>query len=80
MKLKTLIRQYEEFEARQARKAERERAKVERDAARADRQRRWVLMKETQRKTRERKARASDAAQQRRLDDCDAVYVEGSRR
>jgi hypothetical protein len=68
MNLKQLTKQHDDFAAAQARKAERARLKAEKET-------RWTLMKETQRKTRERKARASDAAQQRRLEDADAVYV-----
>ena len=67
MNLKMLTKQHDDFAARQARKAERERKKAEKEA-------RWTLMKETQRKTRELRERASDTAQQRRLDDADAIW------
>lgn len=74
MNLKTLAKQHDEFAARQARKAERDRLKAEQAAAKTAR---WTLMKETWRRTQERKERARDAAQQRRLEESDAVYTEG---
>lgn len=67
MDLKTLARQHEAFANRQAVKAARAQAKAEKE-------RQWVLTKEAWRKKRERRERATDLAQQRRLED-DPEYL-----
>jgi hypothetical protein len=72
--LKTLTKQHADFAARQERKAARTAKGDARRAAKAVRDRQWVLTKERQRKTRESRERDWDLAQQRRLEDAAAVY------